>query len=152
MLADSGGILSLGVTKSARIGIFPWRYINFRNNATTYAGVRLHSNGLQYYKNPSGTYAQETAGTPDPWLIIGSNDGFWARCTVDAGSLNDDNSGTGSWLQLDTTRSWSIVDTVAGPVPDITATITLEIATDDNGDDVIATQQFYLEAHNSNEF
>lgn len=151
MLADSGSVLSLGVAKQARIGYAAFRYSNTRNQATTFAGVQLNANGKQYYKSYNGVYTQETQGTPDPWLIIGSNDGFWARCTEDDKTLNDDNSGVGTWLRLDTTRSWSIVDTTAGPIPTIDCTITLEIATDSSGTNIIATQQFYLLAWNSNE-
>lgn len=105
-----------------------------------YAGVSLNSNGTEYAYSALGSATGTDLGD---WLESGSADQFWARCTLNAGTLDGANSGTGSWLQLSTTRNWAIVRTTVGTD---TADIDIDIATDSGGSNIVASANYTLSA------
>lgn len=153
MLSDVGGVLSLGTNLAARLARDDLTYHNWQINTITYAGVRLANDGTQYYKGPGDTWAADLDSGKNPWLVQGSAGDFWVRATLNSSTsgLNDTTSGVDSWLQLNTTRSWSIVDSVAGiPTTAEEASLTLEIATDSGGSNIVATETYTLRAFNDN--
>lgn len=145
MLVDNGGITALGTTLLGDLGPDTTEYHNVQVSTNTYAGIRLHSNGSQYYADQDGVFTITSHGL---WLIQGANSNFWVRCTVDTGSLDWTNSGAGSWLALTSTLSWGIIDDSAGASPE-TCDITLELATDSGGSNIVDTVQYTLSAWNS---
>lgn len=118
-------------------------YHNLINNTNTYAGVQINADGYQYYANSTGTWIQMTSY----WADGNSSALYWVRATS-SDTLDWVDSGTGSWLQCNTTRNWGIVDTTAGVIPE-TASVTIDIATDSGGSNIVATETYTLSAHNN---
>ncbi len=108
----------------------------FRFGADCYAGVSLNANGTEYAWSNTGSPTGTNLGS---WLVSGDADQFWARCTLNSGSLDAVNSGTGSWLQLNTTRNWAIVRTTDGT--DL-ADFDIDIATDSGGANIVASANY----------
>jgi hypothetical protein len=69
-------------------------------------------------------------------------DGFWVRATVTSGGLSG-GSGTGTWLQLSSSRNWQRNRTTVGSSA---GTITLEIATDSGGTNIVTSGSYTLTA------
>lgn len=65
---------------------------------------------------------------------VGAN--YWVRMTVTAGS-NPTVGTVGSWLQLSSNRAWTWTRTTTGV---LSATVTVELATDSGGANIIATK------------
>jgi hypothetical protein len=112
---------------------------NSRTDATCSAGVRLNADGTVQYMTPAGAWTAATVPTGE-WLGTGGRD-YWVRCTVNSGTL--DVGTTSSWLSLDTDRLFNEVQATAGVD---TANITLEIAADSSGSEVLATAVFDISA------
>ena len=103
------------------------------------AGLELGSDGDAKYAGADGVFS--IAGVPlGEWRLRGGAD-YWVRATLNSGTL--DTGTTGSWLALSTTREWTVARATVGTD---TANITVEIATDDAGADIIETATFDLEA------
>lgn len=62
---------------------------------------------------------------------------YWARLTVTAGSAPTSGSATSTWLQLNSSRSWTWTRASLGTT---SATITLEIASDSGGTTIVASK------------
>lgn len=103
-------------------------------NAT--AGIQLENDGdtVEIYQSGNVLIAS--------WIVPRSAAGaaYEARVTVNTGTLTT--GASGSWLALDTTRSWTVAQTVVGTK---TANITLEIRKASTGV-VLATATFDLTA------
>jgi len=112
---------------------------NSRNNATCSAGIRLNADGHVQYMTPAGQWTDANVPSGE-WLGTGGRD-YWVRCTVNSGTL--DVGTTGSWLALDTDRIFNEVQATEGVD---TANITLEIAADDAGAEVLTTAVFDISA------
>lgn len=147
-LLDSGGITALGTTPlNATLEPDDIGYHNSRTNNTTYSGVQLNSNGTQYRAAAAGSWTDVGGGH---WLDSGTNADFWVRATLVAGTMDWLNSGYGTWLQLNVSRNWGLVDTSPGVAAE-TGTVRLEIATDSGGANIIAGPVDYtLSAWNDN--
>lgn len=105
-----------------------------------YAGVYLKNDGVEW--------AYSNAGVPEgtnlgDWLEVGTTSEMWVRCTLNAGTLDGANSGTGSWLAMTTSRGWAVVDTTIPGGPD-TANFDLEMATDAGGVNIIETKNYIV--------
>lgn len=111
-----------------------------RTAADCYAGVGLNANGTEYAWSAAGSPTGFDLGN---WLVAGVASQFWARCTLNSGTLDGANSGVGSWLQLSTTRNWAIIRTVNGTDA---ADIDIDIATDSSGANIIASANYVLSA------
>lgn len=111
-----------------------------RAGADCYAGVSLNADGTEYAWSAAGSATGFDLGN---WLVNGSASEFWARCTLNAGTLDGANSGVGSWLRLNTTRNWAILRTVNGAD---TADIDIDIATDSGGANIFASANYALSA------
>ena len=102
----------------------------FLNDETTdpddaEVGYQLTSTGFeQEYEGLGGTYS--TRGT---WLLDGSASDYDCRLTVDL-DLTPSGSATGTWLNLGTTRAWTLSDTAPiGAARTSTCTIEIRDAT-----------------------
>lgn len=89
--------------------------------------------------NTDGTCTNTPSTSPTNWYTpttgsIGT--GYWVRATATSGSLSSGT--TGSWLQLNSARTW--VRDNAGTEGTLSATLTLEIATDSGGVNIVATR------------
>lgn len=102
------------------------------------AGVALGSNGNEYAYSATGT-AQGTL--LQTWLLRGVNSNYYARCTVNSGTLSAGTEDT--WLQLNALRGWQITQTTVGTK---TADIDIEIAFDASGNIILATANYTLSA------
>ena len=107
-----------------------------------FAGVFLKNDGVEWAYSNAG--ATEGTNLGD-WLDIGTTADMWVRCTLDSGDLDGANAGTGSWLAMTISRGWAIVDTTIPGGADL-ATITLEMATDAGGSNIIDTRSYNLSA------
>lgn len=89
--------------------------------------------------NTDGSCANSPSTAPGNWYsptTTSIGDNYWARVTVTSGSLF---SGTvDSWLQLNTSRTWTRQNT--GIDGTLSATITLEIASDSGGSTIVASR------------
>ena len=103
----------------------------------SYAGVRYNSGGNEEFVEGSALLWDDTG---NDWLVSGSASDYWIRCTAAATPLG---SAKGVWLQLNTTRSWYFAVTGTGTAND---TLTIEIATDSGGANIIDSCTVYLEA------
>ena len=92
---------------------------------TTLGGSAAYADGW-YYANTTGIGAY-----------------FWIRCTVNSGAVGG--SGTGTWLALTADRYWYVewVLTFAGSN---TANITVQIASDSGGTNIVSSCTFDLTA------
>lgn len=89
--------------------------------------------------NTDGSCANSPSTAPGNWYsptTTSIGDNYWARVTVTSGSLF---SGTvDSWLQLNTFRAWTRQN--GGIDGTLSATITLEIASDSGGSTIVASR------------
>ncbi len=108
-----------------------------RSNADSYAGVYLGSDGDEYAFANDGTQAGTLLSA---WLDSGSVDSLYAYASVTSGGLDVD-AGTQSWLVLSTPRAWGVKRTTNGTA---TAAVSLQIATDSAGENVIDTAAYTL--------
>ncbi len=141
MLVDSG--FTLAETLNAALAPDDTTYHQVRFGASCYSGVKLDADGNQYYMGATGSWFLDT--TPNTWLITGTNDRFWVRATLNSGTLDHLNSGTGSWLQLNADRNWSFLDATTGDGAD-TVSLKLEIATSSTGSNILATETYTMSA------
>lgn len=68
------------------------------------AAIRLSSDGY-VYNGDNGTFTTQYA-----WKVTGAVSDYEAYCTLNIGTISGT---TGSWLNLGTTRDWSITDNTA---------------------------------------
>lgn len=110
--------------------------------ADAYAGIQYTSAGDQY--KAEGTTLSYT-DTGANWLLVGSSADYWMymEWTGGAGETAPQGSAYNSWLQLSTTRSWHQGVTGLGTKYSY---LTVKIATDSGGSNIIATAAIYLEA------
>lgn len=89
--------------------------------------------------NTNGSCANSPSTAPGNWYsptTTSIGDNYWVRATVTSGSLS---SGTvDSWLQLNTFRAWTRQN--GGIDGTLSATITLEIASDSGGSTIVASR------------
>lgn len=104
-----------------------------------WAGVYLKSDGVEYAYSSGGTPEGDSLGN---WMDTGSSSDYWVQRTVTSGTLNDDDAGTG-WLQLSTSRGFSFKNTSDPSLE--TCSITVKIATDSGGANIIDTKTYNLE-------
>jgi hypothetical protein len=110
-----------------------------RLNNTCFAGISLLSSGNEFSWDSDGTQSGTSLG---PWLEGGEASQVWVRATLNSGSV----SGTfNTWLALTTSRFWSISDTTDNGVA-VTASLTLELARDSGGSDIVDTANYNLSA------
>ncbi len=115
---------------------------NRRREQTVTAGLQLNASGELEYASPAGVFS--TAGTPpNEWLVQPGID-YFVRATLNSGTLT---TGTVDIFEaLAVSRSWTVVETVAGNIA--AANITLEIASAASGVPIVQTATFDLEADN----
>lgn len=105
---------------------------NVSSPGTASAGLSFLQNGAvspntgNGYSGTSQWYSP-TGGTP--------GNGYWIRCTVNSGTTPS-GSATGTWLQLNTTRAWSLVRSGIGSVQ---CNCTIQIASDSGGSNIVAS-------------
>ena len=105
-------------------------------SGTRFATVRVSNDGKVY------TGDQAFFTFYEAWLVSGNPGNFDIRCTVLTGSLYSGT--TGSWLDLSTTREWTVLDDTDNGSGVIT-TVTLEIR-DTVSLTVLATATWELQA------
>lgn len=89
--------------------------------------------------NTNGVCTNSPSTAPGNWYsptTTSIGDSYWARVTVTSGSLSSGT--TGSWVQLNTFRDWTRNN--AGIEGTLSATLTLEIATDSGGSNIVASR------------
>lgn len=109
-----------------------------------YAGIQLKSSGGEYYYPANGSLPGASQ-LIQSWLLAGSAADFWVRATLNSGTLDGFNSGTGTWLALSTSRQWAVLRPSSSAGED-TADIDLDIATDASGSNIIASANYLLSA------
>lgn len=85
-----------------------------------------------------------TGGGSQSWFspnVAGVGASFWVRATLNSGAVSSGT--TGSWLQLNSSRSWTCNRTGIGA---ISANLTIEIALDSGGSQIVATGTYTIEA------
>lgn len=112
--------------------------ISAYGSGTQVASVRVANDG-KVYTGQQGFFTLYSA-----WLVSGSNGDFDIRCTVNSGTI--DSGATGTWLNLASTRDWSVIDTNDNGVS-ATANITLQIR-DAVSLTVLASGTWQLDAEN----
>ena len=75
-----------------------------RPSAASTAGYRLNSSGI------AESLSNLTYTTLETWLLSGAASAYEARATLSSGTLSSGTTGT--WENLGTSRSWSVVDSV----------------------------------------
>lgn len=76
---------------------------------TVYTSTSYNSDGNEYTNSPS-TALNYTSSRGNAWLTGGSSSDVWVQCTLNTGSFNEVNAGTGTRLNLGTTRNWAVSD------------------------------------------
>jgi hypothetical protein len=83
--------------------------------------------------------------TGDRWFgpgnAVGAN--YWVRATLTAGTAPTGGSGTGTWLQLSSARSWSKTQSTIGST---SSTLLIEVATDAGGVNVVCSGSIVIKA------
>lgn len=100
---------------------------------------------LDLDENGEGSYDQFGGAVSFSWFSpnsLGIGAGYWVRMTVNSGTTPSGSS-TGSWLSLATARTWTLTRTSVGTT---TANVTVAIATDSGGSNVVATRTFTMTA------
>lgn len=82
--------------------------IRFNNTCTS--GVSYAANGIEYKRRNTGTWNFTSRGN---WLDEGDADDVWVQVTVNSGSLNSGNPGSGR-LQLTVDRQYGVIRTSVG--------------------------------------
>ena len=108
-----------------------------------YAGVQYNSSGTEWGSNSGGGF---TVGR-GPWLESGAAGDYWVERTVNSGTLDDQDAGTGR-LQLNTTRSFSIVRTANRGVD--TANVTFDFYDAASGGSLLASVTLTFNAEVTN--
>lgn len=103
-----------------------------------YAGIRLDFTGAAQ-KVAGSSLIWSTAGYN--WLLWGSAGDYYVRCTYTGSAPSG--SATSTWLQLNVSRNWYYEVTATGT---LAGTMTISIATDSGGTNIISTADVYLEA------
>lgn len=101
-----------------------------------YAGFTFYNDGTAAVQGNDALI-----NSPPDWITpSGGTPGnsYWIRVSVTAGSNpNFSNPGVGSWLAMSSTRTWTWSRTTVGSN---TATVTIEIASDSGGSNVVASR------------
>lgn len=84
---------------------------NFGITGTIYSGIQLNTSG-QEFEN-AGPTSQSFTLPRGKWLNSGSSSAVWVERTVNSGSLNWQDPGTGR-LQMNTTREYGVSRTAVG--------------------------------------
>lgn len=143
MLLDSGGITALGsVNYATSLAGTQVSHTRTRVGGDCYAGVYLKNDGVEYSYSNAGVAEGTNLGD---YVDVGDAANLYVRCTLNSGTLDGANAGTGSWLQLNTSRGWAIADTTTTGGAD-TGNITLEIDTEGDGSNIIQSQTYALSA------
>ncbi len=128
-------------------GASPYRLFNggsvsslVASPGTANAGVTLQTDGTVTFLSSGGSAPSGVAWYTPTTVGIGST--HWARCTVNSGTLSSATA-TGVWLDISTGRTWSRNRTTVGTN---NANITIQIATDSGGTNIVASATFPLSA------
>ena len=107
------------------------------------AGVTLDSDGNEYAIAADGIGDGDDL-TPH-WLLIGAAGDYYGFCTQNSGDALE-GAALDTWLVLSTDRSWFLNNGTGGTTK--TANITVKIARDSGGTDVVANNDYDLSAQN----
>ena len=119
-------------------------HTRIRITENCHAGVFLGNNGTEYAVGADGTATETDLG---PWLDAGSNTQVWVRCTVNSGVLDINSDADDVWLALTSSRRFSVLDTTEGETP-VTADLTIELAADSGGVQIIDSEEYFISANN----
>ena len=131
--------------------------ITINDTSTTPTGAVLASGANTYYALSTGTTSSTTSftfnsnGTASAsgsdtttfsnwWTaapVTGIGNSYWIRATVTAGTGGSFTGTVGTWLQLNTARVWQLVNSTSNSLR--TRTLTISIATDSAGSNIVAT-------------
>jgi hypothetical protein len=112
------------------------------------AANRVGICGVTLLFNPDGTVtATKSPGTANwvigpvnhRWCLITPPQTYYVRATVTSGAI--DSGTTGTWLSLDTARSWAVSDP-----GNSSATLLIEIASDSGGNNIITSGSYTITA------
>lgn len=96
----------------------------------------------------SGDSGSDTISS-DNWYypnLAGVGASYWVRATLSAGSTPSSGSGTGTWLQLNATRSWTYNSGTGGAVSSRSGTLLLEVSTSSGGTPVVCSGSISFDA------
>ena len=82
---------------------------NTRVLQTCYAGVQYNTNGIDYASSNVGGWTNSRGN----WLDAGSNNDVWVERTINSGTLNWQDPGSGRY-QLNFSRSFGVSQSVVG--------------------------------------
>lgn len=133
MTGPSGPEVSMNATNCSRV----------RFNADCYSGVRFAIDGDEDKKGPTNGWADANRGQ---WLDQGASSEVWVQRTINTGSLNDEDAGSGR-LQLDQARAFSIIKVGVGTV---TCNLTFDMYDAASGGNLLDTVTIDIIAEVSN--
>jgi hypothetical protein len=105
------------------------------------AGVRINSDGT-VDKREQAVYTQINASTD--WIIPNGAAGHYVRCTATGDPLSVGSSATGSWLATSGSPEWFLTNGSGGTTEN--ASLTIEIASDSGGTDILDSATITLAA------
>ena len=128
-----------------RVQLFNRTYTKFSvAPADAYAAYKLDSGGGIWKCEATSLVYTDTL---DDWLLVGSAGDYWVRCNYDNDMPNVGSGSFNTWLQLSTPRSWGFEITASTGY--VFTNLTIEIASDAGGSNILATGTIYLEAETS---
>jgi hypothetical protein len=129
----AGSQMMLLTSKTRVVSPIPVFYIsdNAINPDDAVAGVTFSPNGILAGLG-TGTSVGNNWFSP---TTSAAGDNYWIRLTVNSGTSPSSGT-TGTWLQLNTNRSW---DWVVSVNITITADVTIQIASDSGGTNIVST-------------
>jgi hypothetical protein len=116
-------------------------------SANSYVEIELNSSGTATY-----SYADQTTGGTNyltySWLLTGANTDYYAYMDAPSGDAFVTSSATGTSLQLNTTRAWSLYVEQSGSGTAVKSnSSTLRIKNSAGTDIVSISTSFYVEAN-----
>lgn len=121
--------------------------VQYPYGGTAVTTLTIKTNGeITVSRNVASTTVTGNWYTP---TTAGVGTGKYVRCTVNSGSLSGGSSATGSWLQINTNRSWNCQ---RGSTPaefgTSEANITIEVSEDSGGSPVQNSGTYTIKAVN----
>lgn len=128
----------------------------------SYMQVRFTTNGLVYIEDTGTVYGAMLAGNWFTPATTNIGNSYWIRVILNSTSGSSDSgsnvtgwplkpatSGTGSWLQISTDRTFGVNCTSTSLTRNRTANFTIQIASDSGGTNIVTSGTYTMSASSS---